>query len=368
MRLPFYNGRNKTFFFGSYEGFRQVTGAGLSGLAITHSVEMGISEIFALTFRDPVYTQPHRCAQAYLGRLRRSILAKSEEVEREAAHDRAAQQNPADLRKGAKMLRDELRRALEAVPSPLAVFLRAIPIFVLGEALFFILPFDLGWLNSESMRLAAGAETGAVSTLALFIRQVESVRSRLLGGASRWRKQYQGTLDMDDEALRDASYSGLLDSMLACLDWLYDGKEDKPPLPHVFEPKLKSMWGKCPRSAISDLLPPQEPLSRFERYLSAAADRYRELERRFFTDFQSSRQEAALPDLSIHHTETVRKEFSSLLGIAPENDVASAALDMVAQMAQWLCVNRESRAWMMPFAGGPGEMPFLWRRSFLMPN
>jgi hypothetical protein len=33
--LPFYNGRNKTFFFGSYEGFRQVTGAGLSGLAIT---------------------------------------------------------------------------------------------------------------------------------------------------------------------------------------------------------------------------------------------------------------------------------------------------------------------------------------------
>jgi Carboxypeptidase regulatory-like domain len=32
--LPHYNGRNKTFFFGSYEGFRNVTGAGLSGLAI----------------------------------------------------------------------------------------------------------------------------------------------------------------------------------------------------------------------------------------------------------------------------------------------------------------------------------------------
>jgi len=30
-----YHGKNKTFFFGSYEGFRQVTGAGITGLAIT---------------------------------------------------------------------------------------------------------------------------------------------------------------------------------------------------------------------------------------------------------------------------------------------------------------------------------------------
>jgi len=34
VRLPHYNGRNKTFFFLSYEGFRQVTGTGFSGLAI----------------------------------------------------------------------------------------------------------------------------------------------------------------------------------------------------------------------------------------------------------------------------------------------------------------------------------------------
>lgn len=34
VRLPHYDGRNRTFFFGSYEGFRNVTGAGLSGLAI----------------------------------------------------------------------------------------------------------------------------------------------------------------------------------------------------------------------------------------------------------------------------------------------------------------------------------------------
>ncbi len=33
--LPHYSGRNRTFFFGSYEGFRNVTGTGLSGLAIT---------------------------------------------------------------------------------------------------------------------------------------------------------------------------------------------------------------------------------------------------------------------------------------------------------------------------------------------
>jgi Carboxypeptidase regulatory-like domain len=34
VRLPHYNGRNKTFFYFGYEGYRNVTGAGLSGLAI----------------------------------------------------------------------------------------------------------------------------------------------------------------------------------------------------------------------------------------------------------------------------------------------------------------------------------------------
>jgi hypothetical protein len=34
VRLPFYDGKNKTFIFGSYEGFRSTAGAGLTGLAI----------------------------------------------------------------------------------------------------------------------------------------------------------------------------------------------------------------------------------------------------------------------------------------------------------------------------------------------
>jgi hypothetical protein len=289
-------------------------------------------------------------------------------VEREAAHDLAVRADPAELRKSAAELRDELRRALGAVPSPLAVFLRVAPLFVVGEALFLILPFDLGWLNPAWMRLTAGVVTGAAAGCALFIRQVESIRTRLLGGASQWLKQYQGALDLEDEALRDASYRGLLDSMLACLNWLYDGKEDKPPLPRVFEPKLKSMRGKGSATATPDLLAPQEPLSRFHPYLVAAANRYRELEQRFLADFQSSRLEAALPDLSIRHSETVRKEFSSLVGVASEQDAAPAALEMIGQMAQWLDLNRGGRAWMMPFACGPSEMPLLWRRSFLMPT
>lgn len=336
--------------------------------AFLRSVETGISEIFAHAFRDPVHTLPHRCAQAYLGRLRRSLEAKSEEVEREAAHDRAVQADPADMRKSAVELRNELRRALEAVPSPLAVFLRVAPLFVLGEALFCVLPFDLGWLNPASMRLVAGAVTGAAAGLALFIRQVESIRARLLGGATQWLKQYQGALDLEDELLRNASYRGLLDSMLACLDWLYDGKEDEPPLPHIFEPKLRNMRGMHPGTAPPDQLPPQEPLSRFEHYLTVTADRYRELERRFLADFQSSRLEAALPDLSVRHSEAVRKEFSSLVGVASEQDAVPAALQMIEQMAQWLGLNRTGRAWMMPFTGGPSETPLLWRRSFLMPT
>lgn len=332
------------------------------------SVETGISEIFALAFRDPVHTLPHRCAQAYLGRLRRSLEAKSEELEREAAHDRAVKADAVNLRKSAEELRSELHQSLESVPSPLAVFLRIAPLFVLGEALFFILPFDLGWLNPLPVRLAAGALTGAVAGFALFIRQVESIRNRLLGGASRWLKQYRGALDLEDEELRDASYRGLLDSMLACLDWLYEGKEDEPPLPRIFEPKLKRTGGKHPENAPSDEMPPQEPLSRFERYLSVTADCCRQLERRFLADFQSSRLEVALPDLSVRHLEAVRKEFSSLVGVTSEQDVIPAALEMIGQMAQWLDSNRDGRTWMMPFAGGPSQTPLLWRRSFLVPT
>ena len=53
MWLPFYNGRNKTFFFGSYEGFRQVTGAGLSGLAITPTPAQLSGNLSNLT--TPIY-------------------------------------------------------------------------------------------------------------------------------------------------------------------------------------------------------------------------------------------------------------------------------------------------------------------------
>ena len=332
------------------------------------SVETGVSETFAQAFREPVHTLPHRCAQTYLGRLRRSLDDKSEEVEREAAHDLAVRADPAELRKSAAELRDELRRALEAVPSPLAVFLRVAPLFVLGEALFLILPFDLGWLNPALMRLAAGAVTGAALGCALFIRQVESIRTRLLGGASQWLKLYQGALDLEDEALRDASYRSLLDSMLACLDWLYDGKGDEPPLPHIYEPKLKNVREKHPESAPPDQLSRQEPLSRFAHYLSVAADRYRELEERFLADFQSSRLESVLPELSVRHSGTVRKEFSSLVGAASEQETVPAALEMLGQMAQWLNLNREGNTWMMPFACGPSQSPSLWRRSFLMPT
>lgn len=51
--LPHYNGRNKTFFFGSYEGFRNVTGAGLSGLAITPTPAELSGDLSALS--TPIY-------------------------------------------------------------------------------------------------------------------------------------------------------------------------------------------------------------------------------------------------------------------------------------------------------------------------
>src|SRR5260370_33655774 len=58
--LPFYNGRNQTFFFGRYEEFRQVTGAGLSGLAITPTPAQlagNLSNLSSPIF-NPVTTRP----------------------------------------------------------------------------------------------------------------------------------------------------------------------------------------------------------------------------------------------------------------------------------------------------------------------
>jgi len=332
------------------------------------SVEAGISEIFDHTFLPPVQTVPHWCAQAYLGRLRRSLLAKQEEVEHETAHDHAIREDPAALRRNVAAIRDQLRKALEAVPSPLAVMLRAAPLFVLGEALFYVCPFDLGWLNSPLMRLVAGAITGGAAMLALFIHQVEGIRSRLLNGAILWLKQYQAVLDLEDEILRHRSYASLLDSMLACLDWLFDGKEDQPPLPHIFEPILKSSREPELDTVPADQLSPQEPLSRFQRYLTAAAGRYRALEQRFLEDFQSSRLETALPEISVLHREVLQSEFASLVGVAQQVDPRPAALDLTSEMRQWLDTRRNERVWMLPFAGGPDKIAELWRRSFLVPG
>jgi len=334
-------------------------------VAFLDSVEEGISAIFGRAFEPPVGDQPHRAAQAFLGLLQSSLEAKGIALERETAHAKAVgQTNAGELRKSAVALRQQLAKAIEAVPSPLAVLLRLAPVFVLCVAFFVLLPIDLKWIDAPPLRLTVGVAVGIALALGVYIRKIETVRQELLGGVQAWRRKYEEAIAAEDEALREASYRDLLDRMTKCLEWLLEGQKDEPPLPDILEPKTKKR--PTPLEDDPDLMRPQETLSRFRSYLNAAASAFQALEHQCLQQFQSSRLEAALPMLSVSDESSLTAELASVADSDPQETEEAAAVRLLAEMKQDL-IRRWSRAWRLPFSSSPSDFKG-WRRSFLLPQ
>jgi len=329
-------------------------------LSFLEAVDQGVESVFAQTFRAPVLNAPNRVAQALLGRVRNHLEVEQRKLEQIEALERPTAQDPAELRRLANEAHEDFTKELASVPSPAAVIMRAVPLFAGFVGLPLVLPFDLGLLNPAPFRLLAGVIGGGCAGGWLIMRHLDGVKQRLFGTARKWIERYKAVLEFDDRQSRDQAYRGLLDSMMTCLEWFFNGEAPAPPLPASDRPPLK--YERTNDARKTDLLRPQTILSDF-KYLSAAARSFREAEARFLDDFQVSRRETILPAISVSDPQGIERELARLG--ATDTNVAP----------EWMCAMGTAlessvlEDWLMPFrAKQPVDVDHLWRASFVLPS
>jgi hypothetical protein len=324
--------------------------------------------IFSNTLKDPVAFEPHRVAQAFLGRIRTRLQDAQKKLEVRLAVQTALDADKRDRRKRAGELRGALEHALSEVPSPAAVLLRYLPAFALPVALLVALPFSLGWLDPPVWRLAAGAALGAAAVTYLYVRYVDSVKRRLISAFREWFEQYKMALEEEDEQRRRQTYLGLLNAMLSLVEWYFDGSGDDPPLPEGVEIRLGKKRVAVVPVIEGETLRRQEVLSAFQGYLKAAADAYGALEREFLDGIQHSHLETFLPEISAFRLDLFEAEYARLFarqagGVdsAGLQELAEGLFDRVSRQAP----SQGETAGLLPFAAAVEET---WRRSFLLPS
>jgi hypothetical protein len=336
-------------------------------LSFICAVEAGIARVFTSTFTDPVHAEPHRMAQAFLGRIQRRLLEKKSALEREQAIRRASAVDLDALKNGTNALRKQFSQELREVPGPVAVLVRLLPVFALAEGLFLALPVDLGLLNSAAARLASGTVLGCALSGVLFMHAVENIRRRLLSFFLHWQADYQAVLEAEDEALRNATYSGLLDSMLDCLQWLFNGKEDQPPVPEPVRAIVRHQQ-ESSQSAEPERMRPQAVLSRFTEYLRAASAGFAELADRFLHDYQSSRVERALPDVSPETADVAASEYRLVIAAREGETEQMSAMRFIESASVSLRAEPSESQWTLPYMAQPETYPTLWRDAFHLPT
>jgi len=329
--------------------------------AFLGAAEHGVAEVFGRTFREPVEAEPHLAAQAFLGKIRRHLEEAGERLEEVEAHERPQRPDAGALRASADKARQRFETELAEVPSPAAVILRLIPVFALCVGTMFALPFDLGLIDPAPLRLLAGALTGVLVAGYLYMRHLQGVRRRIFGVFRVWMEHYKAVLEFEDRLARDGAYRDLLNSMKDCLDWFFDGQTPEPPIPAPMRPRLKRHLE--PAAVDPDLLKPQTVLADFSRYLADAAESFNAAEARFLEQFQVSRVETILPEISISAPEGIERELERV----------GASSDKVPP--DWMRLLYAGRAgapnedWVLPFTSGSGHgCDHIWRASFRLPS
>lgn len=330
-------------------------------LSFLEAVEQGVESVFSQTFRDPVLNDPHRAAQALLGQIRNHLEGEQRKLEQVEAQGRPTAQDPAELRRLSQEAHDEFTKELASVPSPAAVIMRAMPLFSGCLGLPLVLPFDLGVLNPALLRLVAGAILGVGAGGWFLIRHLNGVRRQILGKARRWMERYKAVLEFEDRIARDRAYRELLDSMMACLEWFYSGESPEPPVPPSYHPLLKHQESDSLQQ--TDLLRPQTVLTDFQLYLRAAARSFRYAEARFLEDFQVSRRETALPEISVADFAGIDQEMARL-GVA-DRKVAPEWMRSTNSVLE----STAGADWLVPFRTNQKHgFDHLWRAGFLLPS
>jgi hypothetical protein len=319
---------------------------------ILSAIDDSSAWIFSSSMRPPVGFEPHRVAQAFLGRIRNRLLDAQKNLDASLAIQTALDAGRRDRRKRAGELRSAFEKSLSEVPSPAAVLLRYLPAFALPVGLFVALPIGLGFLDPPVWRLAAGAVLGAAVVTYLYARYVDSVKRRLLGSFREWFEQYKLALEEEDDQRRRLAYQGLLDAMLRLLEWYFNGEKKVATAPLIEGETLRR----------------QEVVSAFHRYLQDAAAAYGDLATQFLDNLQHSHLETLLPEISASRLDLLEVEYARLF-VRDAGRVDDVALQDFAEelfsRAEGHPEAEGELAGLLPFAAASEEV---WRRSFLMPN
>jgi hypothetical protein len=329
--------------------------------AFLDAVEHGVANVFRRTFQEPVSATPHLAAQALLGRIYRHLVDSRDRLEEIEARARPQLPDPVELRQQAQQARQRFERGLAGAPSPAAVILRMAPLFAGCLGLVLALPFDLGLFNAGGIRFAIGALAGGAVAGYLYMRHMKMIRRRILVLVRAWREQYKAVLEFEDNMARNRAYGDLLIALLECTRWFFNGDGDAPPIPAPVRLPLKG--APANGAPDPDVLRPQTVLGNFRQYLHDAAASYRSAEARFLGDFQVSRRETILPEISVSDPGGIDRELRNI----------GTSSDRIPP--EWMRrlytrpVGTGAAEWTLPFASGIVPAPaHLWRASFRLPS
>lgn len=328
--------------------------------AMLDSVDESIGEVFERTYNEPVGVRPHDVSAAFLGRIYNHLKEHREQQQTRAFIQPMAVRSP--LRTLLARRRRELSDELASIPSPAAVLVRIAPVFI--AALVFVLayPWHLGRFDTPPMRLLLGAVGGLIGIAALFFREVHLVRQRIFAVFHKWHGLYRQILDEEDGMEKRRAMAELIESMIACTEWRFQGRDPHPPLPESIRINIERPR-TVPPPEPPDTLPGQTVLSDFNGYLKDARDHFRSLRERMLRDFQVSYVETLLPEIRPDRAGLLDAEIADLF------DHPDPALAVV-EIRDWYRSLIAARPALFPFAAeqSPGTRLPVWRRSFQLPD
>jgi|GEM_PF-5861984 len=327
--------------------------------AMLDSIDESLGNVFDRTYQPPVGARPHGVSAAFLGRIYKHLKNRQEQQQMGAFLNPLAARSP--KRPLLANARARLRDELAAIPSPAAVLVRIAPVLI-GIAVFVLaFPFHLGRFDTPPMRLFAGAILGLLAISGVFFREVHLVRQRVFEVFRRWHGLYRQILVEEDDIEKDRAGAELIEAMIACTEWRFQGRTPHPPLPESIRINIERPRTTPPVEP-PDTLSGQTVLSDFSGYLKDARDHFRSLRERMLRDFQVSYVETLLPEIRPDRAGLLDTEIAALFD-RPDPDRA------VVEIRDWYRSLPTADPALFPFAAEPPETTkSVWRRSFRLPD
>ena len=314
------------------------------GLRLLRSLDEAMGRLFT---REA--GRAHRAAAVFMGQVISHL-----DTAREAALEIQRAEDPPDIeaaRQTEGRLRHDFAQVLETVPSPVAVSLRILPVFVVGLLAGQVLPRIFQVEVSPTGTLLAGTVVGVVAAMGIWYRWVLGVRKRVIGAFREWLGSYERLVELEDETARQVAFDGIYQTFRSLLVWAWDGSGEAP-LPGDQEALLRTPVADPlnPFGEGGDRLSLQAALGERKEAVSTSRESFRTVESLLLQQYQESSVELALPALSGRRTELLRPIKERVLG-------------------------REGESKFLAGIGTRGIAPYLssrgshtWRRRFVLPD